>query len=747
MTTLPAPPVLDARSYQELVDETLARIPIHNPEWTNFNRSDPGVTLVELFAFLTESLLYRANQVPERNRRAFLSLLGIPLQPAASARGLVELSRTGGAPETLTLHADLEVRAGEIPFRTTMGLDLLPVEGHAYYKRPLDAPGEELLDHYRALYASYAPPGPDPVDVSLYETVPLTDEGVDLTATADSSLWIALVLRRGETGEAAKEAVRGALAGRVLSLGIVPVVDDPDADLPPGGRVVADPRPRLSYQLPSVGAAGGLGAGADRVPRYRPLDATATADALEEPAIVQMTLPERSGLALWADVDPLEDGAGDLPPALEDEKVAERVVTWLRVQAIGGARARLQWAGINAVPVVQQTRVVAEALPAGTGQPDQTTRLARIPVLPDSVRLTVDGEPWTLVDDLFAAGPEVPLPDPRVAPGVRLPPAGEPRAFALDPATGTIRFGDGLHGARPPAGAVMRADYAQSGGRAGNVGARALKSGPALPAGVKVNNPVRTWGGAEAESVAGAERQIPRFLRHRDRLVSADDFDAIVRRTPGVDVGRVDVIPAFSPELAPSAPGDAAGAVTLMVIPAAGEEDPAPRPDQPFLDAICAYVDPRRLVTTEVFLRGPDYKPIWVSVGLEPVAGVSFAEVRDAVKAALRRFLAPLPSTGETGRFAHAGAGWPRSKAVVPLELLAVASRVPGVDLVRPVLVGAGSAGGGDEPVPMSTLELPMVAGIEVVAGEPLPLDELRGRVPAAAAARPLPVPVIPETC
>ena len=70
MSVLAFPPQLDTRSYQDLVDEALARIPIHNPEWTNFNESDPGVTLIELFAFLTESLLYRANQIPERNRRA-----------------------------------------------------------------------------------------------------------------------------------------------------------------------------------------------------------------------------------------------------------------------------------------------------------------------------------------------------------------------------------------------------------------------------------------------------------------------------------------------------------------------------------------------------------------------------------------------------------------------------------------------------------------------------------------------------
>ena len=80
-------PTIDNRRYQDLLDEALARIPVHNPEWTNFNKSDPGVTLIELFAFMTENLLYRSNLIPERNRLKFLQLLGVPLQPASSAVG------------------------------------------------------------------------------------------------------------------------------------------------------------------------------------------------------------------------------------------------------------------------------------------------------------------------------------------------------------------------------------------------------------------------------------------------------------------------------------------------------------------------------------------------------------------------------------------------------------------------------------------------------------------------------------
>src|SRR5512136_512591 len=120
-------PTLDNRRYQDLLDEALARIPIHNPEWTNFNQSDPGVTLVEVFAFLTENLLYRGNQIPERNRRKFLSLLGVPLQPASSARGLVTFANERGPHKTITLNDRLQVLAGQVPFQTELGLDVLPI--------------------------------------------------------------------------------------------------------------------------------------------------------------------------------------------------------------------------------------------------------------------------------------------------------------------------------------------------------------------------------------------------------------------------------------------------------------------------------------------------------------------------------------------------------------------------------------------------------------------------------------------
>src|SRR5947209_12910439 len=120
-------PTIDDRRYQDLLNEALARIPVHNPEWTNFNESDPGVTLIQLFAFMTENLLYRSNQIPERNRRKFLTLLGIGLQPATPGRGLVVFHNDRGPVQAWPVDAGLEVRAGKVPFRTRTGVCILPV--------------------------------------------------------------------------------------------------------------------------------------------------------------------------------------------------------------------------------------------------------------------------------------------------------------------------------------------------------------------------------------------------------------------------------------------------------------------------------------------------------------------------------------------------------------------------------------------------------------------------------------------
>jgi len=86
------PPRLDDRRYEDLVEELLARVPAHTPEWTPQQAGDPGRTLLELFAWLADTVLYRANLIPERQRLAFLQLLGMPMEPARAAHGVVSIA-------------------------------------------------------------------------------------------------------------------------------------------------------------------------------------------------------------------------------------------------------------------------------------------------------------------------------------------------------------------------------------------------------------------------------------------------------------------------------------------------------------------------------------------------------------------------------------------------------------------------------------------------------------------------------
>ena len=85
-------PNLDDRSFEDIVQEAIRLIPQYCPEWTNHNPADPGVTLIELFAWMTEMTLYRLNRVPEKNFLAFLELMGITLSPPQPARAVLQFA-------------------------------------------------------------------------------------------------------------------------------------------------------------------------------------------------------------------------------------------------------------------------------------------------------------------------------------------------------------------------------------------------------------------------------------------------------------------------------------------------------------------------------------------------------------------------------------------------------------------------------------------------------------------------------
>jgi hypothetical protein len=71
-------PNLDDRTYDDLVAEAFSQIPTYAPDWTDRNPADPGITLIELFAYLTEMLLYRQNQITPELTGTFLKLINGP---------------------------------------------------------------------------------------------------------------------------------------------------------------------------------------------------------------------------------------------------------------------------------------------------------------------------------------------------------------------------------------------------------------------------------------------------------------------------------------------------------------------------------------------------------------------------------------------------------------------------------------------------------------------------------------------
>ena len=752
-------PSIDDRRHADLVRDTLARVPVHTPEWTQLSESDPGVTLVELFAFLTESLLYRANRVPEISRARFLRLLGVPLAAVQPAQGLVVFSGARLDAAVPMLPARTEVRAGAVPFRTRGAIDVLPVESRAFIKHKVQLQEVDQA-YYEMLYRAVDPDAPVP-QFDAYETREVDgSRSVALSEdTADGALWVALLAPPGRSVQEAAQAI----AGKVLSLGLVPDVDAQARTLTSAGQggVEGNVDELVRYALPQRVS---VSAGEPPQARYTTLLPTCADNVLQGPGIVELPLPASAdAIFTWTDLDPLEAGVGDFPPALDDSALAGRIVSWVRVAPPRSAGLRVKWVGVNAALVDQRVSVSNEVLGQGDGTPDQLLRFSRTGLVSDGVVLRVidashaseaggaNATPWTQVDDLMAAGPELQL-SPASASANSRP----TDVYLLDAEAGTVRFGDGLRGRRPPIGSRILAQYDVCDGRAGNVAAGAITAGPALPPGVRVRNPLATWGGADAEDALTGEKRIASFIRHRDRLVTAEDFHDIASRTPGVDVARVEVLAAWHPDLGDSQPGDAPGVVTLMLVPRHDPRQPdAPQPDGAFIDAVCRHLDPRRLVTTELVLRGPDYVGLWLSVGITVAGGHTVPDVRDAVKARLRAVLAPTRIDGANDLPGRED-GWPLNTAVNLKDLWAEAARVPGVLRVNGVLMADARGTAIPDEQTLFGLQLPRLLGLSVEAGDPVAIDTLRGLGTGDGTGfegtgdgvRPVvPVPTVPREC
>jgi hypothetical protein len=218
--------------------------------------------------------------------------------------------------------------------------------------------------------------------------------------------------------------------------------------------------------------------------------------------------------------------------------------------------------------------------------------------------------------------------------------------------------------------------------------------------------------------------------------VVADDFRELALLVTGV--GRAATLPLLHPD---TPDVRAAGVVTVVILPTEDLTSPgAPLPGLGLLRRVARYLDARRLVTTELYVVPPTYRPMAVSFGIAVRAGYQVDAVRGWVDRILRQYLGPLPPSGPDG------SGWPLGRAVRLAELEAVAVQVEGVEYVTGSALGVPDGSGGYTPesvVELQRWELPQLVDLSVVAGPPLPIGAPYQPAPPDG----IPVPLPPDVC
>jgi Baseplate J-like protein len=729
---MPIPnPILDDRSYQQLRDELVRRIPVYTPEWTDHNASDPGITLIELFAFLGENLLYRFNQIPEAARLEFLRLLQIPLRPATAARALVTMSTDkmvktpSGKWSGQLVPLESELKAGAFPFETQTEVVVWPISfvtmGRVVTSTPDQQQEPEAYEFaVRAIDAAQL----QPIETAVFyqsTTVDLNETPVDFDGTVDGMIWVAVLNELKKKPDDAVADVREFFADALINLGFVP-----DPIFESMEQVSACPGAGTSLKTAAVEWQVSTGEIVNGEPTYRRVTVEGdTTYGLKQEGVVRLRLPKKATrFGPFAPDDPDKLGTGQFPPALDEEQ-EKKLLCWLRVfRHDSSGFGKVLFVGANAAESEQTKKARVEFLGVGRAQPDQRFKLVNKPVIARSLKVEIEeGQrwiEWKEVDGFHASQPD-------------------DRHFIVDLEAGEVRFGNGLQGLPPQIGQRIRArEYRYGGGVEGNVAPKGISKLVAF-SDITAANPLRARGGAAAESIAEGLSRIPGELRRRDRAVTATDFQELALATPGADVGRAECLPRFHP---PTKRSEAAGVVSVVVWPREDLAHPnAPVPDRNLLRAVCEWLDMRRLVTTELYVIPPTYHKVSIAVGLQVKPGYGIEAVRRWVELVLRQYLAPLPPYGPEGQ------GWPLGRRVHGPELEAAALQVEGVQFLNDLKV-AGNNGTTWVPgsVDLQKYEVPELVEITVVEG-PLGDIEPGQTVAAPPLSQVVPIPIIREEC
>jgi predicted phage baseplate assembly protein len=594
------PPQLDDLRYDRTVEELVRRIPVHTPDWTDVNESDPGQTLLELFAYLAEQIGYRLNRVPEKNEIELLKLLGIRLLPAQAARTSLALLLSDPstlAGYTLAAGARAKAKKGQPPpsFETDRDVDVVPAEGVVL-----------ITTEFPYLYDVLKKSPTERDQPASFPEVPNNDTEW-LTVAWDGkkpklkdmpSEPVTLFRRGGQTylwlgldcnldPDAGFRGVRVTLSAQ-LDDDEQPALTDPqecrpmtagkDAPLPAHWLWYYDAVTQDLQEVP--GRIDDTTARLTRSGTLRftvpltigPIPPTQFADLRPESvptpleACVKLTqalsdnvlaIPQpafdvsKFQTALLGAAADAQAKAAAAQPAVGhplDAKLRDpnKVRAWLRFTLANPLdddkpSPRLRIVTFNAVPVTNATTVTAELLGVADGRPGQTYPLAHGNVLAGSLQLAMQE----------AVDPTTPLvPWTEVD---SLDPAGPfDSVFALDREAGFVQFGDGRRGRIPPlvpnGGQVVALSYRYGGGKAGEVPVAAMTALETPANGVAgVVNFIAAQGGRDAETLELAKIRARKTISTRSRAVTAGDFQWLALQTPGVRVARAEVVPLRRP--------------------------------------------------------------------------------------------------------------------------------------------------------------------------------------------------------
>lgn len=614
------PPIeLDDRRFQELVSEARTRIVRTCPEWTEHNVSDPGITLIELFAWMTEMTVYRLNRVPDKVHVELLDLLGIQLRPPAPARVDVRflLSAPPAEPVRITARetevgTPRTITEDAVVFGVTESITIPPLRPTAYVLRR----GEDVRD----VATSAGEARPMGADRATFGTPPTPGDALHLGFEATLHRLVVEVLVEAEPA-------RGA--------GVDP------AD-PPLQWEVATGDDRWEAATVLEDTTGGFNLGSGRILLELPPGSARTALGGHRLHWLRCSLlAPRS----------TRDGVYQQPP----------LVSAITAAPIGAT-----------LPAEHAERIDGEVLGESDGTPGQRFKVLEAPMLQPArdegleVRDPHTGrwERWAPVASFADSGPE-------------------DEVYLCDPATGSIELGPAVrqadggwrrYGAVPPKGARLRmVSYRRGGGLEGNVQAGTLSVLKAGPAGIAtVTNPLPAMGGVDAEPLSAVRERGAMELRARHRAVTAEDFEHLALKA-SPRVARAVCVP-------PSE-GSAISVRVLPRIHKADRllSRPELMASRDLLEEVAAYLDDRRLLGATVEVAPARLRGVSVVVDVQCTPTADTERIRQDVERSLTTFLNPLIG----GLPGEVGEGWEFGRTLNQGELYGVVHAAEGVEYVR----------------------------------------------------------------